>query len=291
VSRLSYSGLEAYKRCAYRFYLERALRLPGRDSLELGGDRSAGLRSALDLGVGPELGETDAPEPRAADELPALLLGTIVHELLERLDFRRPLLPSVEQVVSVIERHGLSARVEDVEAVRGLIQGFCDSELRERIAQARRVRTEQPFAFALELPEAGGRSLLVNGFLDVHAVEDGRTLVVDYKTDPLEGHSAADLCEEKYATQRLVYALAALRAGAAQVDVAHLFLEQPDAPVLAGYEAGDVEGLERDLLELARGILELRFGPTERPHRELCADCPGQPALCSWGPERTLAAG
>ena len=291
VSRLSYSGLEAYKRCAYRFYLERALRLPGRDSLELDGDRSAGLRSALDLGAGPELAETDAPEPRAADELPALLLGTIVHELLERLDFRRPLVPSAEQVASVIERHGLSARAGDVDAVRGLIQGFCDSELRERIAHARRVRTEQSFAFALELPEAAGRSLLVNGFLDVHAVEDERTLVVDYKTDPLDGRTPADLCEEKYATQRLVYALAALRAGAEQVDVAHLFLEQPDTPVLAGYEAGDVERLERELLELARGILELRFDPTDRPHRELCADCPGQPALCSWGPERTLAAG
>ena len=28
VSRLSYSGLEGYRRCGYRFYLERALRLP-----------------------------------------------------------------------------------------------------------------------------------------------------------------------------------------------------------------------------------------------------------------------
>jgi hypothetical protein len=32
-----------------------------------------------------------------------------------------------------------------------------------------------------------------------------------------------------------------------------------------------------------------RFEPTERPHRELCQFCPGQPALCSWPPERTLA--
>ena len=28
VSRLSYSGLESYRRCGYRFYLERALGLP-----------------------------------------------------------------------------------------------------------------------------------------------------------------------------------------------------------------------------------------------------------------------
>ena len=29
--------------------------------------------------------------------------------------------------------------------------------------------------------------------------------------------------------------------------------------------------------------------PTRTPHRELCQFCPGQPAMCSWEPERTLA--
>jgi hypothetical protein len=32
-----------------------------------------------------------------------------------------------------------------------------------------------------------------------------------------------------------------------------------------------------------------RFVPTEQPHAALCATCPGQPALCSWPPEKTLA--
>ncbi len=32
-----------------------------------------------------------------------------------------------------------------------------------------------------------------------------------------------------------------------------------------------------------------RFEPTGEPHRELCADCPGREALCSWEPDRTLA--
>ena len=33
VARLSYSGLESYRRCGYRFYLERALRLPASDTV------------------------------------------------------------------------------------------------------------------------------------------------------------------------------------------------------------------------------------------------------------------
>ncbi|MFN2616300.1 MAG: UvrD-helicase domain-containing protein [Thermoleophilaceae bacterium] len=292
VSRLSYSGLQAYKRCGYRFYLERALRLPGADSLRLGGGGAPGVQAKLDLAAGPELGETDAREPRAADELPALLRGTIVHELLERLDFARPAVPSAKAVAELIEQHGVAEPGErDVAGVRGLIEAFCDSPLRERIAGAERVRTEQPFAFPLELPESPGRSLLVNGFLDVHAVEPDRTLIVDYKSDPLDGRDPTAVCDEKYATQRVVYALAALRGRAARVEVAHLFLERADEPVLSVFEAAQTGDLERELLELARGVVEARFAPTEHPHRELCADCPGQPALCSWGPEHTLAAG
>jgi hypothetical protein len=36
-------------------------------------------------------------------------------------------------------------------------------------------------------------------------------------------------------------------------------------------------------------VIEGQFEPTDRPHRELCQFCPGRPALCSWGPDRTLA--
>jgi hypothetical protein len=85
-----------------------------------------------------------------------------------------------------------------------------------------------------------------------------------------------------------VYALAALRSGAERVEVLYCFLERPDEPVPAVFEAGDSERLERDLLALARGVVEARFEPTSEPHRELCWDCPARPDLCVHGPERTL---
>ena len=55
------------------------------------------------------------------------------------------------------------------------------------------------------------------------------------------------------------------------------------------YAAADAPRLEDQLLEVARGVVEARFEPTDAPHRELCADCPGRASLCSWGPEHTLA--
>jgi ATP-dependent helicase/nuclease subunit A len=264
VSRLSYSALEDYRRCSYRFYLERALRLPA------------------------------AEPPAAAGSLPeaglgALLRGTLVHELLQRLDFRRPLVPSEDQVEALVERHGATARAEQLADLRAMVERFVASALCERIARARHVRTELPFAFTLVPPGAGGRSLLVNGVVDVHAAEDDGLLVVDYKSDALDGRDPAELTADSYTTQRLVYALAGLRAGEQRVEVTHCFLEQPHASATAVFHAGDAERLEAELLDLARGVVEGRFEPAAEPHLELCADCPGRAALCSWTEEHTLS--
>jgi ATP-dependent exoDNAse (exonuclease V) beta subunit len=266
VSRLSYSGLERYKRCGYRFYLERAL----------------GLRP------------TDAPVPASgsaggqpADGLPGLVRGSVVHLLLERLDFRGLESPAASEVAELIQAAGHPVREADVVELTGMVDAFAGSALSRRIAAAERVRAELPFAFTLDVE---GRSLLMNGVVDVHAAErDGGVLVVDYKSDRLTEAEPATLTEASYSTQRLVYALAALRSGARRVEVAYVFLERPDDPVIACFEASDAPDLERRLLELVQGVMAGRFDPTETPHRRLCGDCPGQPALCSWPPERTLA--
>jgi ATP-dependent exoDNAse (exonuclease V) beta subunit len=262
VSRLSYSGLEDYRRCGYRFFLERSLRLPRVEA--------------------PPSGEPAAPglEPR--------LRGTVVHGLLERLDFAHPAVPAGAEVAAAIELHGSEANPEDVADVRGMVERVAGSHLRERIAGASHVRTELPFAFTLTPPRAGGRSLLINGVVDVLAEEGARTLVVDWKSDPLGDKDPEELVSAGYSTQRLIYALAALRAGAEVVEVAHCFLERPDAPAVAVYEAADEEQLERELLALAGGVVEGRFEPSAEPHFSLCADCPGRAALCVHETDLTL---
>jgi hypothetical protein len=152
------------------------------------------------------------------------------------------------------------------------------------------VRTELPFAFTLVPPGAGGRSILINGVVDVLADEGARTLVVDWKSNPLGELHPEAIVHEEYATQRLIYALAALRAGAEVVEVAHCFLERPGEPAVALYDASDAEALERELLGLAKGVVEGRFEPSAEPHFALCADCPGRAALCVHEPELTLRA-
>ena len=205
------------------------------------------------------------------EALPALLRGSLVHQLLERLDMRRGPLPTQHDVEALIERHGEPVREADVADLRDMVERFWGSELRGRLAAARRVRAELPFCFTLEPPHAGGRSLLVNGFVDVHALEDDRTLIVDYKSDRLDPDARpAEMADRDYATQRLVYALAALREGAARVEVVHQFLELPDEPASVVWEAADAADLERRLLELAGGVVDSRFLPSDEPHLELC---------------------
>ena len=70
--------------------------------------------------------------------------------------------------------------------------------------------------------------------------------------------------------------------------MAHCFLERPDEPAVALYDAADAESLERELLHLAQGVVEGRFEPSPEPHFALCADCPGRAALCVHEPELTL---
>jgi hypothetical protein len=170
--------------------------------------------------------------------------------------------------------------------VRRLVEGFAESPLRTRLADADSVRVEVPFAFNLA---SGERSLLITGYLDVLAREGDGALVVDYKTDVLDERDPAELVEDRYTGQRTVYALAALRSGASQVEVAYSFLERPDEVISAFYTAADAPALEQRLTELAEGLVAGQFEPSATPGADLCAGCPGRAALCSWPPERTYA--
>jgi len=264
VSALSYSSLAEYQRCGYRFYAERVLRLgptgPGRSG-----------------------GASDRERPGAISPLDR---GTLVHALLERLDFRRPVRPTEAMIAEACARSGLRAALgpDDAARVAELVERFADGDLCRRLGRATAVRREARFRFLL-----GARPpVLVGGVFDVVAREPGgRTLVVDYKTDRLEGADPQVLADGAYSSQRLVYALAALRAGATEVEVVHTFLERPQRPAVATFARDQEPALEAELTALARGVLAREFTVTDAPHRGVCDGCPAEGGLCSWPLEMT----
>jgi ATP-dependent exoDNAse (exonuclease V) beta subunit len=235
---LSYTSLTELERCGYRFYLERVLGLPA---------------------VGA------APAASGAR-------GTLLHRLLERLDFRRPV---------ALAARGLpeAAGLDDasIEAVESLAEAFAASSLCRRLAGAARAAREQRFAF----PIAG---LMITGVFDVLAEESGgRLLVVDYKSDRLaSGESPEVRVARAYALQRTIYALAALRTGAPEVEVLHAFLADVENPAGARFTAADRPELERRLSVVCAPVRAGAYRVTEAPHRQICDGCPGAGGLCSW---------
>ncbi|MFL5844005.1 MAG: UvrD-helicase domain-containing protein [Solirubrobacteraceae bacterium] len=256
VSALSYSALSRFAQCGYRFYLERVLRLPEQDA-------------------------PPNPEAPAPFSLDPLVRGTITHELLEELE-----LPDEERIRTVAARHDTELTGADVADIHALVEGGLGSELMRRVLAASERHVEEAFTLALvDHPHVP----LFNGFVDLRAIEaDGGALIVDYKTDRLGGADPEEMVERSYGVQRRLYALAALRAGAPHVEVAHLYLERPADPAVARYEASEIPELERHLAEESADVLSGRFEVADVPHRDLCATCPGRGGLCSWPEEVTL---
>ncbi len=257
---LSYTALSDLERCGYRYYLERVLGLA---------ENRAATRS----------------EP-GRDGLEARARGTLVHRLLEKVDFARPAAPALEDVARAARALGVRAGPREREEIAALVGAAAESALAERIAAADDVRREHHFAFATA-PEAP----LVTGVIDLLAREgvDGR-LVVDYKSDRVgPEEDLAALVARDYGLQRLIYALAVLREGARQVEIVHWFLQRPREWVTARYTADDRSRLEESLAEHVTRACTSAFAVSERPHRSLCLTCPGRGSLCSWSDAETMA--
>ncbi|MDE3069578.1 MAG: UvrD-helicase domain-containing protein [Acidobacteriota bacterium] len=266
---LTYTALTKLSACGYRYYLEDVLRLP-----EL--DRDA---------PGPGSGEGRAGRGAGAGGSPRER-GRLVHAIMERVDFAAGDIPADAVPRDLVTDAGGPAGGE-LDALVELARAAARSDLGVRLGGLELLR-EQPFAFAIE-----GEEALVTGAMDVYArLPGGGALIVDYKSDRVSAaEDLAGLVERDYAIQRLVYALAALRAGAERAEVAHWFLARPRDVVLTSFEAAQADALERELRGLVARARERGYAVSAEPHRELCAGCPGRGGLCSWSEEETARPG
>jgi len=242
-----------------------ALALFGRCSYRYYAERVVGMRPSDARGSIP--GQTG---------LAATEIGDAVHVLLEHGVY------AGEVRDPVLARYP-AATEEDLARIAELVQAWHDSPLARRLAQLERPRPELAFAFEHD-------GVLLHGRLDVYAESDGRALVVDYKTNRLEELTPEEALEDDYALQRLVYALAAFRAGAEEVEVVYVFLERPEEPVARTFARAETVGLEADLSAAIAAIQQGRFVPT--PSELACSGCPALDVVCAgpWLPSRAHAA-
>jgi ATP-dependent helicase/nuclease subunit A len=278
LGELSYTALAEIERCGYRFYLERSLGLS---------ERVAPARATAEA-------VPKSTAARARTRAYARARGTLVHRVLESLDMDRKSGVRDSDIDKAARELGMRvAPAERADIARLVRRARAPAGLFERLAAARSVHREHPFALVLRghaRPRDRDRETMITGVIDVLAREHtGAALIVDYKTDGVEpGSDLAEIVEREYSLQRLIYALALLRDGASEVELVHWFLEREDGCVAARYAAADRERLEERLYKRVQSALERGFVPSDSPHRSLCERCPGRGTLCSWPESRAL---
>ena len=248
VSRLSYTALSLFERCSYRYYAERV----------------AGMRP-----VPWRTGDPDR-EPAMDAGLHPTEIGDAVHRLLERLDVARPEVPN--DLEALVRTWYPTVSDAEIAQMAGLVREHCASPLARRIAELDGAQAERPFAFTLD-------GVLLNGRLDVLWRSGTAALVLDYKTNVLDGRDPAEIVESEYRLQRIVYALACFRAGAEEVEVVYSFLEAPEDVVSTSYTKADVGALEGELSVVVARIREGDFRPTPSPFA--CSGCPALDRVCA----------
>jgi hypothetical protein len=219
--------------------------------------------------------------PSAREERTAQ--GAAVHALLEWSQAHEWSEPSEE----LARRHAIAAGLDpkgtDAAALLAPVRGWLGSDLRERIG-AGVARAEVPILLGV-----GGTVL--RGSIDLLVEREGAPpLVVDYKTDRLNGSSPQEHAA-RYETQRSIYALAVAEAlDSPEVEVAYVFLERPEDPAISLLGSAEMEaGRERLAATISSiGSGQFPVAPEEKRDWSLCRGCPALGRLCS-GPSANEA--
>lgn len=142
------------------------------------------------------------------------LFGSFVHELFYHVELRHP--KALEIMARTLgKKYGLA----DDETMRGveLVQWGLTADVVKRAALSRRVWRELPFVY-------NHRGSLIEGFVDLAFEENGEIVVVDFKTDEVEGKELEERTR-RYAPQGVVYAMALEKIARKRVkEVVFLFL-------------------------------------------------------------------
>ena len=255
VRRLSYSALALFERCSYRYFAERVAGLPARAPFAA------------------------TPGEGGAEGLAGTEVGDAVHRLLELIPLDEPSAPPRSELEVAVRTWYPGVSDPELAHIARLVEAYCGSELARRVATLHGARAEQAFTFEHD-------GVLLHGRLDVLWREGSCALVLDYKSNALEGVEPGAIVEAEYRTQRLVYALACLRDGASEVEVVYLFLERPEDVVSTTFTAMDLPALEA---ELSAAIARIRAGDFRPQPSELaCSDCPALDLVCA-GPRLPFA--
>ncbi|WP_310550279.1 helicase-exonuclease AddAB subunit AddA [Paenibacillus glufosinatiresistens] len=156
--------------------------------------------------------------------------GTAYHTVMQHMPLDGPAdSAAVEAVLEYLQESGILTKEQRSSVEPGDIAGFCGSPIGERLRAAEWKRRELPFSYTVpaseayrnagalgraaeELERSGAKvrgRVLIQGVIDCLFRENGRLILLDYKTDAVLPHKGGiDALREKYRVQLTLYAKA-----------------------------------------------------------------------------------
>ncbi len=149
--------------------------------------------------------------PAEDDGITAAERGTLMHRVLEIIGLGQK---TEDEVAAEVQDLAASRRI-DAELARHVdaaaIARFLRSDLAARARAAQKCLFEQPFCLNMSARELAladsDEAVIVQGVIDMCFIENGRWVVVDYKTDRVDLGAAAEAAQ-KYAVQLGLYSRA-----------------------------------------------------------------------------------
>ncbi len=168
---------------------------------------------------------------RESKKITAAMIGTVYHKLMEKLDFSRVGKEGYTYIAgkaAELVSEGLFTE-DEVKAVDlGKIRHFFETDLGRRCIAASEksmLYKEQPFESKVEI---SGEAVLVQGVIDCYFEDDDGVVLIDYKTNRIDGRKSLDeekaRIREMYRMQLDMYADAIQKATGAEVKEKYLYL-------------------------------------------------------------------
>ena len=175
----------------------------------------------------------NVPKFASVDSLSPAEKGMAMHTLMEHIDIKATV--TQDDINALIDNLVARNLLSDKEA-RSInvskVYKFISSPLAERMRKATELRKEIPFVLEIDakeayLPYADAGTLLVHGIIDCYFVEDGRIILVDYKSDYV-GEKGVAALKSQYKVQLDIYRKALEKSFGADVSEAYLYLFDVD---------------------------------------------------------------
>ena len=150
-------------------------------------------------------------------------IGTAVHRVMERLDFKRALDEGAGYIAGRVEamaEAGILTEEEKAAVDIAAVSSFFEDPVGARAAEAGFLRKEQEFIMEKDIE---GASAIVQGVIDCFFEEDGNLILIDYKNGRA-AQGEEDRIKERYAGQMELYREALEAASGKKVSESYLYL-------------------------------------------------------------------